>query len=50
MFSLWFVFVYLIADVLPREHGGDGAGDPPPPDPFRRGTYETDPNGSPKES
>ncbi|KAJ0496620.1 putative transcription factor interactor and regulator CCHC(Zn) family [Helianthus annuus] len=50
MFSLWFVFLYLMADVMPRGHGGDGAGDPPNPDPFRRGTHETDGNGSPKES
>ncbi|KAJ0476562.1 hypothetical protein HanHA300_Chr13g0478751 [Helianthus annuus] len=42
MFSLWFVLVYLMADVVPRGHGGDGAGDPPFPDPFRRGTHEAD--------
>ncbi|MFS7966421.1 putative transposase, Ptta/En/Spm, plant [Helianthus anomalus] len=42
MFSLLFVFVYLMADVMPRGHGGDGAGDPPNPDPFRRGTHEID--------
>ncbi|KAJ0800914.1 hypothetical protein HanPI659440_Chr03g0110781 [Helianthus annuus] len=42
-FSSWFVFVYLMADMIPRGHGGDGAGDPPHPDPFRRGTHETDP-------
>ncbi|MFS8021338.1 hypothetical protein Hanom_Chr16g01426251 [Helianthus anomalus] len=42
MMSLWFVFVYLMADVVPRGHESDGAGDPPSLDPFRRGTHETD--------
>ncbi|MFS7936901.1 hypothetical protein Hanom_Chr05g00421211 [Helianthus anomalus] len=42
MFSLWFVFVYLMAVVIPRGHGGHGAGDPPYPDPFWRGTHEID--------
>ncbi|KAF5812275.1 hypothetical protein HanRHA438_Chr04g0200521 [Helianthus annuus] len=42
MFFLWFVLVYLMADVVPLGHSGGGAGDPPFPDPFRRGTHETD--------
>ncbi|KAM0025050.1 hypothetical protein Hdeb2414_s0021g00569911 [Helianthus debilis subsp. tardiflorus] len=41
MFSLWFVLIYLMADVVPQGHGGDEAGDPPFPDPFRHGTHET---------
>ncbi|MFS8007904.1 hypothetical protein Hanom_Chr14g01266481 [Helianthus anomalus] len=42
MLSLCFVFDWLMEDVIPRGHWNDGARDPPPPDPFRRGTHKTD--------
>ncbi|MFS7927716.1 hypothetical protein Hanom_Chr04g00312361 [Helianthus anomalus] len=37
MLSLWFVLVYLMADVVPRGHVGDRVRDPPFPDPFGAG-------------
>ena len=39
MLSLWIVLVYMMADVIGRGHGGDGAEEPPPPggDDFWRG-------------
>ncbi|MFS7915685.1 hypothetical protein Hanom_Chr02g00168141 [Helianthus anomalus] len=42
MFSVLLIFVYLMADVVPWGHGGDGAGDPPIPPGGFRGTHETD--------
>ncbi|MFS7920256.1 hypothetical protein Hanom_Chr03g00222361 [Helianthus anomalus] len=39
--SILLIFAYLMVDVAPWRHGGDGAGDPPPPV-FLRGTHETD--------
>lgn len=40
--SIWVVFAYMMADVMPRGHGGDGAGDSPPRDGFGRGSHEQD--------
>ena len=42
MFSILLIFAYLMADVAPWGHGGDGAGDPPIPPGGFRGTHETD--------
>ncbi|KAJ0808784.1 hypothetical protein HanPI659440_Chr01g0007181 [Helianthus annuus] len=42
MFSVLLIFAYLMADVAPWGHGGDGAGDPSPPGGHFRGTHETD--------
>ncbi|KAJ0510647.1 hypothetical protein HanIR_Chr11g0543151 [Helianthus annuus] len=42
MFSILLIFAYLMADVAPWGHGGDGAGDPPIPSGGFRGTHETD--------
>ncbi|KAJ0820553.1 hypothetical protein HanPSC8_Chr16g0709331 [Helianthus annuus] len=42
MFSVLLIFAYLMADVAPWGHGGDGAGDPPLPPGGFRGTHETD--------
>ncbi|KAJ0718674.1 hypothetical protein HanLR1_Chr08g0273201 [Helianthus annuus] len=42
MFSILSIFAYLMADVAPWGHGGDGAGDPPLPPGGFRGTHETD--------
>ncbi|KAJ0943403.1 hypothetical protein HanPSC8_Chr03g0103781 [Helianthus annuus] len=42
MISILLIFAYLMADVAPWGHRGDGAGDPPPPGGFLRGTHETD--------
>ncbi|KAL8224119.1 hypothetical protein R6Q57_019594 [Mikania cordata] len=43
MISLWYVLVYVMADVMPgRGHGGDGAEEPPPLGGFGRGHHEAD--------
>ncbi|XP_076930815.1 uncharacterized protein LOC143595759 [Bidens hawaiensis] len=34
--------LFVMADIMPRGHGGDGAEDPPPPGGFRRGCQEED--------
>ena len=38
MFSLWLLFAVMMADVM--GHGGDGAGDPPPPGGWAHGHAE----------
>ncbi|KAD4180501.1 hypothetical protein E3N88_29092 [Mikania micrantha] len=42
MFTLWIVLAILMADVMPRGHGGDGDDDPTPPGGYRRGVHEDD--------
>mgnify|MGYP001547687858 FL=1 len=38
----WAILLYVMADVMGLGHGGDGAGDPPPPVGFGRGQHEQD--------
>ncbi|KAJ0556804.1 hypothetical protein HanIR_Chr07g0318001 [Helianthus annuus] len=42
MFSVLLIFAYLMADVPPWGHGGDGTGDPPIPPGGFCGTHEID--------
>ncbi|KAF5798420.1 hypothetical protein HanXRQr2_Chr07g0292701 [Helianthus annuus] len=42
MFSKLLIFAYLMVDVAPWGHGGEGAGDPPPHGGYFSGTHETD--------
>ena len=42
MLSFWLVFVCMMADVIPRGHGGDGSEDPPPPHWYTQSTHADD--------
>ncbi|KAL4568843.1 hypothetical protein LXL04_024460 [Taraxacum kok-saghyz] len=42
MMMIWYIVLHLMADVMGRGHGGDGAEDPPPPHGRERGQHEMD--------